>query len=74
MLSMTLLSCDQSRPSLVVHPRYDSMVLAEEFHIVHQLMFVDASLELKPEFFYKLIYEPSYCNFPESRKKIKFNF
>ena len=28
----------------------------------------------RPEFFYKLIYEPSYCNFPESRKKIKFIF
>ena len=29
---------------------------------------------LRPEFFYWLIYEPSYCNFPESRKKIKFIF
>ena len=25
-----------------------------------------------PEFFYKLIYKPSYCNFPESRKKNYF--
>ena len=24
---------------------------------------------VRPEFFYKLIYKPSYCNFPESRKK-----
>ena len=22
---------------------------------------------VRPEFFYELIYEPSYCNFPESR-------
>ena len=29
---------------------------------------------LRPEFFYKLINNPSYCNFPESRKKMKFNF
>ena len=28
---------------------------------------------VRPEFLYLLIYEPSYCNFPESRKKIKFN-
>ena len=28
---------------------------------------------LRPEFFYWLIYEPSYCNFAKSRKKIKFN-
>ena len=25
-------------------------------------------------FFYYLIYKPSYCNFLESRNKIKFNF
>ena len=25
----------------------------------------------RPEFFHYLIYKPSYCNFPESRKKIK---
>ena len=31
-------------------------------------------IDLRPEFFYTLINEPSYCNFPESRKKIKFNF
>ena len=24
---------------------------------------------VRPEFFYKLIYKPSYCNFPESREK-----
>ena len=24
---------------------------------------------LRPEFFYQLIYKPSYCNFLESRKK-----
>ena len=30
--------------------------------------------EVRPEFFYWLIYEPSYCNFPKSRQKIKFNF
>ena len=28
----------------------------------------------RPEFFFKLIYKPSYCNFPENREKIKFNF
>ena len=27
-----------------------------------------------PEFFYKLTYKPSFCNFSESRIKIKFNF
>ena len=30
--------------------------------------------QLRPKYFYKLIYKPSYCNFPESWKKIKFNF
>ena len=29
---------------------------------------------IRPEFFYLLIYEPSYCNFPESRKKSIFLF
>ena len=29
-------------------------------------------IELKPEFFYKLIYKPSYCNFPESKRKKLF--
>ena len=29
-------------------------------------------IELRPEFFYKLIYKPSYCNFPESRRKKLF--
>ena len=28
----------------------------------------------KARFFYQLIYEPSYCNFPESRKKNLFFF
>ena len=28
--------------------------------------------KLRPEFCFKLIYEPSYCNIPESRKKIDF--
>ena len=27
------------------------------------------SFAIRPEFFYLLIYKPSYCNFPESRKK-----
>ena len=31
-------------------------------------------IKIRPEFYYELIYEPSYCNFAESRKKIKFNF
>ena len=26
-------------------------------------------LNIRPEFFYLLIYKPSFCNFPESRKK-----
>ena len=30
--------------------------------------------KVRSEFFYYLIYKPSYCNFPESRKKIKLNF
>ena len=29
---------------------------------------------IRPDFFYKLIYKPSYCNFAESREKIKFIF
>ena len=32
---------------------------------------VNCNIDKRPEFFYYLIYKPSYCNFPESRKKSK---
>ena len=47
-----------------VESQFNSDKLFPEY--LHQTYF-----KLRPEFFYYMIYEPSYCNFPESRKKIK---
>ena len=41
--------------------------------LVSHILFL-LSHVIRLEFFYLLIYEPSYCNIPESRKTIKLNF
>ena len=54
-------------------------IQTEQFHTYSIYMHAWENLQewkglIRPEFFYMLIYKPSYCNFPESRKKIKFVF
>ena len=41
----------------------------------YAIEYINSSLRLsKARIFYRLIYKPSYCNFLESRNKIKSNF
>ena len=39
-------------------------------HVANVYVFSRQVLAIKARICYKLIYKPSYCNFPESRKKI----
>ena len=41
---------------------------------LYLIIIILSIIMIRPEFFLnQLINEPSYCNFPESREKIKFN-